>query len=124
MGNTLAVPPGFSPGSAGALGLISGIIGPKDTDEKIWTSQIVAWMPKDQAETPTEAWDKLSGMLWDALSSVVRSVQFPDGYTPKEFSWNQDGGTWLQVGDFSLDVPAAINQRRHRKTGHGGSPLF
>ena len=73
------------------MALISGIIGPKDTDEKIWTSQIVAWMPKDQAETPTVARDKLNGMLWEALSSATRSVQFPDGYTPKEFSWNQDG---------------------------------
>jgi len=92
IGNALAVPPGFNPGTAGALALVSGIFGTRDPDEKVWTSQIVAWMPKNGAQSPADARDKVNLLLWNALSQAIDEIPFPPAYSVEKRTWVNYGG--------------------------------
>ena len=77
--NGFAVPPGVSADLAGTMGLLGGLFTPGRAPHPALRHQVLAWMPKEQANSGLEAGKKLKEMVKAAFIASL-----PEGYSYSE----------------------------------------
>ncbi len=79
--NALSPPPGFTSVTAGALGFASMFFTGGGAEEISRTSKLLVWMPRSEAATADEAWQKLNTLVQHELAAVLAETPLPSGYT-------------------------------------------
>lgn len=79
--NYLSPPPGFGSGMAAGLGFAAFFFSGPSAEQAATTPSIWAWMPKDQAQTEDDAWQKINGIIQTELDAVIAETTLPAGYS-------------------------------------------
>jgi len=102
--NVFTPPPGFSVGSATAIGLLGFFLSGRTQEGFI--TQLLVWMPASMAKDEEEAKLKMSKILEDAAIKAL-----PEGYTTKEFVWEDQAtlGSLSPQRIIKVDGPMCAN---------------
>lgn len=79
--NYLAPPPGFGSGMAAGLGFATFFFSGPSAEEAATMPSLWVWMPKDQAQTEDEAWEKINDIIQTELDAVIAETTLPAGYS-------------------------------------------